>query len=343
MIRVLVVDDSATARQLLIRILDSDPEIQVVGVAKSGQQAINLAKRLRPDVITMDLNLPDIDGFQATKEIMIVAPTPIVIVSASSKAREVDAAVQAMRAGALTLLLRPSSPASTNFDMEASEMLSTIKAMAEVKVVRHFCRKQADLPDQPPLSRPATIRAIAIAASTGGPLALQQLLCDLPVAFPVPILLVQHMPSQFSRSFAGWLDSVVPLHVQLATAGEPLAPATVYIAPEDRHLGVTRSGRATVLSDDQPIDGFRPSGSFLFRSVAEAFGDSAVGLIMTGMGSDGVNGLQTLHAAGGLVIAQSESTCVVFGMPGAAVAQGVVDRILPLEAMGRELARLVGG
>jgi two-component system chemotaxis response regulator CheB len=182
---------------------------------------------------------------------------------------------------------------------------------------------------------------VAIAASTGGPPALQKLLGRLPRDFPAPILLVQHIASQFTGGFAAWLDSVVPLTVKVATAGEPLQPSTVYVAPEQRHLGVSRNGLSVLLSDEPPVGGFRPSGTYLFESVARAFGNAVVGLILTGMGRDGVDGLQALWAAGGMVWAQDEASSVVFGMPGAAVAEGLVDRVLPLHGMASALLALV--
>jgi two-component system chemotaxis response regulator CheB len=280
---------------------------------------------------------------------MIEAPTRIVIVSANAMARAVDAAVRAMHVGALTVLLKPPAPSDTRFEREASELISTVKAMAEVKIVRHHRR----VPDAPAIRltdrsavadwprRAAAIRVVAMAASTGGPPALQKLLAGLPRDFPVPILLVQHIGPQFTRGFATWLDSVVAPSVKLASAGETLRPATVYVAPGHRHLAVTRSGLSLALSDEPAIDGFRPSASYLFESVACAFGSSAVGLILTGMGNDGVDGLRKLRAVGGLVLAQDEPSCVVYGMPGAAVDAGLADRVLPLDSMALALSRLV--
>jgi two-component system chemotaxis response regulator CheB len=265
-----------------------------------------------------------------------------VVVSASSLAREVDAAVRAMRAGALTMMLKPPAPGAAGFERAAQELITTVKAMAEVKVVRHYRRPPSESPAEPfPPRRATGMRAVAIAASTGGPPALERLLANLPRDFSVPILLVQHMASHFTGGFTAWLDSVVPLTVEVAAAGKPLRPATVYVAPEQRHLGLARSSLSVVLSDAPPIDGFRPSGTYLFESVARALGRAAVGLILTGMGRDGVDGLRSLRAAGGLVLAQDEASSAVFGMPGAAIAEGVVDRILPLDAMGAALRELV--
>lgn len=340
MIRVLIVDDSPTARQLLVQILGSDGEIEVVGVAKGGRQAVESAKRLRPDVITMDLNLPDIDGFQATKEIMIQAPTRIVIVSASAMARAVGAAVRALRAGALTMLLKPPGPGSAGFERAAAELISTVKALAEIKVVRHRPPTQPSAACSVPPRGAAAVRAVAIAASTGGPPALQRLLSGLPHDFPAPLLVVQHMASAFLSGFAEWLNSVAPLAVRVAKAGEPLMPATVYVAPERRHLGVGRNGLTLILSDDSPVGGFRPSATYLFESVARAFGHRAAAVVLTGMGRDGVDGLPALRASGGLILAQDEATSVVFGMPGAAIAEGLVDRVLPLDAMAPALVEM---
>jgi two-component system chemotaxis response regulator CheB len=250
-----------------------------------------------------------------------------------------------MRAGALTLLLKPPSPGNASFDREVRELISTVKAMAEVKIVRHHYRSPTETSTPPVapsrLRRAARIRAVAIAASTGGPPALHKLLSELPRDFPAPILLVQHIGAQFTQGFVTWLDSVVAVSVKLASSGESLRPATVYVAPVQKHLGVTRSGRSIVLSEEPIVAGFRPSASYLFESVAHAFGDAAVGVILTGMGNDGVDGLRKLREAGGLVLAQNQHSCVVYGMPGAAVAEGVVDRTLSLDDIAPTLAALV--
>jgi two-component system chemotaxis response regulator CheB len=342
MLRVLVVDDSATARELLTQVLESDPELVVVATARGGKEALRLTRELRPDVITMDMYMPDLDGFQTTKEIMIAAPTPTVIVSASNQLQAVETGMQALRAGALALLLKPPAPGSPGFERAARELIETVKTMAEVKVVRHF-RRQPAVATIPPNSDhrgPLRFRAVAIAASTGGPPALCRLFAGLPEAFPAPVLVVQHMAHGFVEGFAKWLDATVPIRVKIAEHGETLLPGVVYVAPEQRHLGVRPRGCAA-LSVGPPIGGFRPAATHLFQSAAESFGKQVVALILTGMGRDGVDGLRHVRDAGGVTVAQDEASSVVFGMPGAAISEDLADAVLPIDRMAAYLANLV--
>lgn len=345
MLRVLVVDDSATARELITQVLERDPEIVVAGVARSGREALRLAQELRPDVITMDIHMPDLDGFQATQEIMIMAPTPTVIVSASTQVHAVETGMQALRAGALALLLKPPGPDSPGFERAARELIETVKTMAEVKVVRHY-RRQPLLAEPPPPNRKRRaaihFRVVAVAASTGGPPALSRLFGGLPDTFPAPILVVQHMAHDFVEGFAKWLDSTVPIRVKIAADGETLLPGVVYLAPQERHLGARPNGCAA-LSDAPPVGGFRPAATHLFQSAAEAFGRQMVAVILTGMGRDGVDGLRHVRDAGGVTVAQDEASSVVFGMPGAAVAENLADEVLPIDRMAEYLSTLVVG
>jgi two-component system chemotaxis response regulator CheB len=354
MLHSLVVDDSTTARALIVAILQSDPGIQVVGEGKDGIEAVELTQKLRPQVITMDLRMPRLDGFEATKEIMITAPTPIVIVTASTERTEVEIAMHALRAGAVAVLRKPRGPGSPGFEQEAQKLVATVKTMAEVKVVRHWrpganaagsfrelsrTRGASALPSAIHVRGPrATV--VAIATSTGGPAALQRVLGALPGNFPAPILVVQHITQGFTPGLAAWLNTVCDLQVKVAEPGERLAPHTVYLAPDDRHLGV--AGPAVVaLSSAPPVGGFRPSGTFLFESVAGAFGPAAVGVILTGMGDDGVAGLRAVRQTGGRILAQDEKSCVVFGMPGAAAAAGLADEVLALDAIPARLLEFV--
>jgi two-component system chemotaxis response regulator CheB len=343
MLRVLIADDSETSRRFLVEILSRDSEIQVIGEAKDGADAVSLTEKLRPNLVVMDSHMPQMDGFEATKEIMIAMPTPIVIVTASSVNGDVRTAMQALRAGALTVLQKPSGPSLSTFEETARQLVSTIKAMAEVKVVRHHRtvppREQATL-RMVARGAPTPARVVAIAASTGGPAALQRVLAGLPEDFCVPILVVQHISQGFTRGFVTWLNTVCPFEVKVADDGELLGPRTVYLPPEDRHIGVTERGRVK-LSQDRPIDGFRPSATFLFSSVAKAFRSSAVAVILTGMGQDGLAGLRAVREFEGHIIAQDEESSVIFGMPGAAVAAGLPNVILPLESIASRLAELI--
>jgi two-component system chemotaxis response regulator CheB len=344
MIRVLVADDSPTARALLVAILTSDPDIEVVGEARDGVEAVEQTQTLRPDVVTMDLRMPRLDGFEATKEIMITTPTPIVIITASMLARDVEFSMHALKAGALTVLPKPAGPQDLDFEVSARQMLSTIKAMSQVKVVRHWRPTSGPAP-APAARRPrpgpqVRSRVVALATSTGGPAALHRLLSALPADFPVPLLAVQHITPGFINGLADWLNKASELRVKVAEDGEPLAPSTVYFAPDDRHLGISPQC-AIALARTPPVGGFRPSGTSLFEAAASVYGAAAVAVILTGMGDDGVAGLRAVRRAGGRVLAQDEKSSVVFGMPAAAVAAGLADQVLPLEEIAPRLVEFV--
>jgi two-component system chemotaxis response regulator CheB len=341
MIRVLIAEDSSTARALLVAILGSDPELVVVGEARDGVEAVELTQKLRPDVVTMDVRMPRMDGFEATKEIMITAPTPIVIVTGSMEARDVEVSMHTLRAGALAVLPKPPGPTSPAFEEAARNLIANVKAMSQVKVVRHWRPERAPRPQAPRRAAAAgTRRVVAVATSTGGPAALHRLLSDLPGSFAAPILVVQHITPGFTAGLADWLNKVCPLHVKVAREGEALAPGTVYLAPDGLHLGVS-AAQTIALSGAPPVSGFRPSGTYLFESAARACGAALVALILTGMGEDGVEGLKAVRQAGGHVIAQDEKSSVVFGMPGAAVHAGLAHVVLPLEAIAPRLVTLV--
>lgn len=339
MIRVLVAEDSATVRELLVEILEADGSIEVVGLASNGMEAVEMATGLRPDVITMDINMPLVDGFEATKEIMIEAPTRILIVSSSS-AGNIEMALNATRAGALMVLPTPTSPHSERFDEERAELVRAVRSMAGVKVVRRWRSGASTRPVPPSRRQGARGRIVAIAASTGGPAALQRVLMDLPGEFPVPILVVQHIAHGFTEGLCTWLRGSCNLRVNLARHGQTLQPHTVYLAPDDRHLGVDADGRS-LLSAAAPIGGFRPSANFLFSSVARAYADAAIGVVLTGMGRDGLDGAGRLHAAGGSLIAQDEETSIVYGMPKEVIAAGFASSVLPVHAIPHRLIELI--
>jgi two-component system chemotaxis response regulator CheB len=342
MIRVLVVDDSPTARQLLSAIFEAEPDFEVIGHATDGQEAIEQAEKLRPDVISMDAQMPRMSGLDATRVIMSRVPTPIVIVSASFAVGDVAAAMHALRAGALTVVSKPRGPAARDFEVVARELCETLRSMSQVKVIRHWAVEAATpAPRLEPRETARRAQIVAIAASTGGPAVLSQILRELPATFPLPILVVQHIAIGFAAGFASWLDSTVDIQVKVARNGEAFAPGTAYIAPDDAHLGL--SDRHTVrVEPGPPIGGFRPSATHLFESVARIYGPAAVGIILTGMGNDGVEGLRELSRQRGEVIAQDEASSVVFGMPGAAVAAGVTTSVLPPAAIAALLRDQLG-
>lgn len=340
MIRVLVVDDSATSRSLLVEILSADADIEVIGTARDGDQAAAMARRLQPDLITMDIEMHSGNGFQATQRIMAENPVPIVIVTARSSIYAFDTAMDALRAGALTVTAKPNGPGSSQFASDCESLIETVKLMVDVKVVRRtgstgIVGRPCETLDTPPAA------VVAIASSTGGPAALHRVFRELPQSFSTPILVVQHISHGFIDGLARWLDRHVACHVKVAEHAEPLRGGTVYLAPDDHHLGVSSDGASILLTHSARIGGFRPSATYLFESVAAAFGPSAAGMILTGMGNDGVAGLRAVKEHDGSVIAEDESTCVVFGMPGSAIDAGLVDVVLPLPLVASRLRAMV--
>lgn len=344
MLRVLVVDDSHVARGLLTAILNGEEDIDVVGEASNGQEAIEKVALLKPDVVTMDVQMPRMDGFAATREIMITNPVPIVVVSGSNGQDDVSKTLHSLDAGALTVITKPPSLGSDKFDEAASEFLSTIRSMAAVRVIRHHRpRTEADSATvkttQPKLQMQTAPRLVAIAASTGGPQTLRTVLSLLPSPFPLPIVVVQHISSGFTDGLVNWLSGSIALPLTVAAQGEYLQPNHVYFAPDELHCSVTRNG-AVLLSDRPPLQGFRPSANVLFESAATAFESSLISVILTGMGNDGVEGLKVVRSNRGIILAQDESSSVVYGMPKAAADAGLPDSVLSPEQIAAELCRL---
>ena len=342
MIRVLVVEDSAVTREYLVYLLSESPSLEVIGTARDGLQAVEETARLKPDVILMDVHMPRMDGYEATRQIMERAPTPIVMISASSSRDEALKAFDALKAGALTVMDKPRGPDHPNQAETVRKLIETVTLMAEVKVVRRWPRRERPAP---PLQLPAQadrkIRLIAIGASTGGPQTIAEILAELPNDLGVPIVLVQHIAVGFITGLAEWLSLKTRLVVKLAQVGESVMPGSVYIAPESSQMGITKDGRIR-LTKDLPENGFCPSVSYLFRSVAEAYGRSAVGILLTGMGRDGADGLRLLREAGGVTIAQDEETSVIFGMPGEAVRLGAAEYVLSPEQVAGMISALAG-
>ena len=344
MIRVLVAEDSATARSLIVAMLEADPSIRVVGTASTGIEAVELTERLAPDLVTMDVEMPGLDGLQATEQIMMRRPTPIVVISAQANERALDLSLEATRAGALTVLPKPNGPFGAGFLQQRDQLIATVKAMAAVKVVRRWRSRVVRTPTPPsPMLDGArsTTKLVAIAASTGGPAAVRDIVAALPSSFPVPIVVVQHIARGFVNGLAHWIDVETKLRVKVAEDGEPLRPGTVYFAPDDFHLGIevrpSDDLPRVLLAASAPVGTFRPSATWLFESAARSLGRSVAAVILTGMGDDGVAGLRAVHAAGGTVFAQDEASSIVFGMPREAVRAGVVHAVVPLSEMAQRL------
>jgi two-component system chemotaxis response regulator CheB len=333
MIRVLIVDDSQVVRDFLTYILSSDPAIQIIGTAGNGEEAVQAVRDKRPDVITMDVIMPKMDGFEATRIIMETTPTPIVIVSASWDPHEVEKTFRAMEAGALAAIAKPVGVDHPNYEKLTKELIKTVKLMSEVKVIKRRPQERkggvisgeskADMIIPVILD----LKVVAIGASTGGPLAINAILSRLPKDFPAPLLIVQHIAAGFVKGFANWLTNSSRLSVSIAVHGEYLLPGRAYIAPDDLQMGVENGGRIILISSE-PENGLRPSVSWMFRSVSEVFGKNAIGVLLTGMGKDGAQELKLMKERGAVTIAQDRESSIVYGMPGEAVAINAAAYVL---------------
>ena len=345
-IRVLVVDDSALMRKLIPAVLARDSSIEVVGTAMDGAFALKKIEELHPDVVTLDLEMPRMDGMETLRLIMRRAPMPVILFSTHSKEGGY-ATLKALALGAIDFVQKPQDAAAGHLDSIADQLIEKIKVAK-----RAAGRKlpAAVVSDDPPKNKKRKLaalppnRIVAIGISTGGPNALQYVLSQIPADFPASILIVQHMPEGFTEMFAKRLDECCALEVQEARSGDLLLAGRVLICPGNRHVMVRRMPRGdmAVLSDGPPVNGHRPSADVLFHSVAQQFGLTAVGLLMTGMGEDGAEGLGALKAAGGVTVAQSEDTCVVSGMPRAAITKGYADKVIPLEGIAAFLIQNYG-
>lgn len=344
MTRVLIVEDSPVVREFLIHILGSDPDIEVAGTADDGEAALEAVERTKPDILTMDIYMPKLNGFDATRRIMETRPLPIVIVSGSSTVGEVATSFHALDAGALAVVPRPKGIGHPDHAQTARELVRTVKLMSEVKVVRRWPRSRpgdagASAARVTAVRAPADIRVVAIGASTGGPSVLQTILSALGPAFPVPVLIVQHITPGFSEGFVEWLARSTGFPVHIARQGDPMLPGHAYMAPDGLHMGVQSGGRI-LLRNDAPENGLRPSVSYLFRSVAGVYGLHAVGVLLTGMGRDGASELKLLKEKNSVTIVQNKESCIVYGMPGEAVKLDAATYVFTPEKIGAALASL---
>lgn len=332
-IRVIVADDSPTARALIVALLGDDPEISVVAEASDGREVVALTRSLRPDVVTMDIDMPALDGHTATIEIMQSTPVPVVVVSGIEHA-EVERAMTVLRTGAVAAVAKPVGPVSRDFEVRARMLVEVVKAMAGVKVVQR--RLSDPYPPAGPRSVLAPYDVVGIAASTGGPAALHRILMRLSPRFDRPVLVVQHLSPGFLDGFARWLQGATSLPVRIASEGEAPVPGTIHLAADGHHLRLGADGRLH-LGDDPALGGFRPSADPLFASLAAACGARALAIVLSGMGEDGLAGVRAVRKNRGAVIAQDEASALIFGMPGAAVKAGLATAVLSPEEIAEAL------
>jgi two-component system chemotaxis response regulator CheB len=344
MIKVLIVDDSASTRMFLQQVLSADPSITVVGSAKNGIEAIAEAERLAPDVITMDIDMPQMNGLDATRRIMETLPIPIIILSGIIDTAEVVSSFHAMEAGAVAALPKPRGAGHPDHEREIDVLIRTVKLMSEIKLVRRWPLPKKGGPVFPvtetmQLKRPSPARVVAIGASTGGPVAIKDILSGLGKGFNLPVLIVQHMAAGFIHGFAEWLAFSSSLPIHIASHGERIIPGHAFIAPDGYHM-LADSGNRIRLDDSAPENGLRPSVSALFRSVADNYASCAIGVLLTGMGRDGVDELLVMKQKGAVTIAQDQASSVIYGMPAEAIKLGAAIYTLPPGKIAAMLASI---
>ena len=348
MTNLLIVEDSPVVQQLLKEIFSSDGDIRVISIASTAEEGLEFLSRQKPDVITMDILLPGMDGLEATRRIMETNPVPIIIVTASWEPTQVEKTFRALDAGAVTIVQKPSGPGHPDFQKIAENLVRTVKLMAEVRLVKRWSgrRSGSDAPSGPAVGLFApsirTIDVVALGASTGGPPVIKRILSGLASDFPIPLLVVQHMAVGFQEGMVRWLQQDTGFPISVARAGELIGTRHAYLAPDGFHLGVGRDGRI-LLSLDSPERGLRPSISFLFRSVASYYGSRAAGVLLTGMGEDGARELKMMRTRGALTIAQDGESAVVDGMPGKARELGAATYVLPPERIAAALNGIATG
>lgn len=341
-IKVLVVDDSAVARDLLGYIIQLDPQLEIIGFANDGNQALTFLEHHKPDIITMDFMMPKMNGFETTRKILQRYPIPIIIITNNYKKEEAQKTFQAIEAGALAILEKPKGPQDPYFSTMAQEIIESIKLMSEIKVITrkpYFQVPHTNTANQENPQQKCTVHRelrnrhldlIAIGTSLGGPQALESILSNLDEDFPIPIFIVQHIANGFVQGLVDWLNGTTKLQVRLAKHGDKGTPGTVLIAPDKYHMEIAKDLTVQLIAAP-PEDGLIPSVARLFRSVAKNFGNRAAGIILTGMGKDGAADLLQMRMSGAITIAESEESCIIFGMPGEAIKIGAAQHVLNLD------------
>lgn len=343
-LKVLVASKNDPSRAALLRLLEEKGQFQISRVLAEPSELVACVKKLRPNAIILSEKLEASPLIAAIGDVMSECPTPILIIAANHTPENSPVALDALRAGALSIVRLPAEGEAARRGRAEQELLETVRAMSQVKLVRRWRRSQSDVPAVTRETKRSKggVQIIAMAASTGGPAALQLILSKLPEDFPVPILIVQHIAHGFIHGVVEWLNKTSPIEIRVAIDGERLQAGTAYFAPDDHHLGL-KNRSCLRLSTDAPINGFRPSATYLFDSVTKTFDGNALAVILTGMGEDGFEGLKTFAAANGRIIAQSESSSVVFGMPGVAVRHGLANQILAPDSIARALVEACTG
>lgn len=334
-IKVLIVDDSDLTREVLKKILEVDPSLQVIGMAENGLTAVDLVKNLKPDVVVMDIQMPVMDGFKATEQIMAYCPTPIVILSSVIDRGGIYTTFNALAAGAVDVMEKPSLLPNASWLEIGSVFIKKVKLVSKAKVITHVKGKVKGISRYiEPVSFDGSMKnkyeVVAIGASTGGPSVIMQILKTIPPDYGSGILVVQHMSAGFINNFVEWLGSACKIRVKLAQEGEMVGKGQVLVAPDGYHT-IVKNKKTIGLLSGETVNSVKPSVDILFKSVAELYGESAVGVLLTGMGADGADGLKHMKDRGGLTIAQSEESCSVFGMPKAALEKGAVSKVFSVE------------
>lgn len=343
MIRVMVVDDSPVVLEQLQFVLNDDPDLRVIGTAHDGEEAVRVVAEKKPDIVLMDINMPKMNGFEATRKIMQNTPVPIIIITSTRDPNEVAVSFEAMQVGALACLQKPPGIGHKDYEQTTRGLKKTVKLMAGIPVVRHWNtmpRSDAVSIEVPSCKPPHSYGVVAIGASTGGPPAIETILSLLPHNFPVPVLIVQHMSDGFTRGFVEWLNKSSKVPVIIPRDGEPLNPGFAYVAPEGFHMGMDNN-RSIILSPAPPDGGLRPSVSYMFHSVHSVCGNRVIAVLLTGMGDDGADELLHLKNAGAVTFAQDEGSSVVFGMPGVAIKRGAALYVMPPEKIALTMTDLV--
>jgi two-component system chemotaxis response regulator CheB len=340
-IRVLVVDDSLVVREMITRILNKAPDIEVVGVAVNGKDAVLQTAKLRPDFITMDIRMPVMDGFQATEQIMAYYPTPILVFSASIHEAELRIAFRALAEGALDVMEKPSMEEDwSNLSNIANELINRVRILSSARVIAHpKGRLKADHPLGAAVGQ-AQFRVVAIGSSTGGPGALSKILPRISPQLSAGIVIAQHISQSFVRGLVRWLDEVSIIKVKEAEEGESVRAGVALISPADYHMTIGAGGTVRLV-DPSEKEGIIPSADLLLSSAAAVFGAQAIGVILTGMGSDGAEGLKKIKESGGTTLAQDESSSIVYGMPRVAIETGAAQRVVCLDSIAEEITNLV--